>query len=266
MNKSKKLSKIKKNHYNFQREDAIKQFGLDLKFKNQPYTYLRWRFNMEISTYLIYLFLRTSLSANFISLIYIILSPLGFFLVISGSKTIVVLGLVIFFFKSLFDYVDGYIARYRGQTTMKGHALDVYGAFVGDIFFKTSIGLFIFNKYDDVFHLKLTIIYLICNVLLINKFYKSIFYDLTSKRIFKKTKYKNIKNFKKNSIFYFFKKLFIILESIFDDRARSLDFLILLFLLNIFYDLNLILYAFTFIVFKNIVKMLGTFIVFFLKF
>ena len=111
---------------------------------------------MEISTYLIYLFLRTSLSANFISLIYIILSPLGFFLVISGSKTIVVLGLVIFFFKSLFDYVDGYIARYRRQTTMKGHALDVYGAFVGDIFFKTSIGLFIFNKYDDVFYLKLT--------------------------------------------------------------------------------------------------------------
>ena len=85
MNKSKKLSEIKKNHYNFQREDAIKQFGLDLKFKNQPYTYLRWRFNMEISTYLIYLFLRTPLSANFISLIYIILSPLGFFLVISGS-------------------------------------------------------------------------------------------------------------------------------------------------------------------------------------
>ena len=38
MNKSKKLSEIKKNHYNFQREDAIKQFGLDLKFKNQPYT------------------------------------------------------------------------------------------------------------------------------------------------------------------------------------------------------------------------------------
>ena len=249
MNKSKKLSEIKKNHYNFQREDAIKQFGLDLKFKNQPYTYLRWRFNMEISTYLIYLFLRTSLSANFISLIYIILSPLGFFLVISGSKTIVVLGLVIFFF-----------------TTMKGHALDVYGAFVGDIFFKTSIGLFIFNKYDDVFYLKLTIVYLICNVLLINKFYKSIFYDLTSKKIFKKTKYKNIKNFKKNSISYFFKKLFIILESIFDDRARSLDFLILLFLLNIFYDLNLILYAFLFIVFKNIVKMVGTFIVFFLKF
>ena len=85
MNKSKKLSEIKKNHYNFQREDAIKQFGLDLKFKNQPYTYLRWRFNMEISTYLIYLFLRTSLSANFISLIYIILSPLCFFL-IKGLK------------------------------------------------------------------------------------------------------------------------------------------------------------------------------------
>tara|TARA_A100001388_G_C28383182_1_gene317950 strand:- start:34 stop:522 length:489 start_codon:yes stop_codon:yes gene_type:complete len=162
--------------------------------------------------------------------------------------------------------VDGYIARYRKQTTMKGHALDVYGAYVGDIFFKTSIGLFLYNQYIEIIYLQLTIIYLICNVILINKFYKSIFFDLTSNNVFKKTKHKNIKKNKKNLIFSLCKKLFIILEGIFDDRARSVDFLIMLFLLNIFYDLNFILYAFLFIVFKNVIKMIGTFIVFFIKF
>ena len=258
MNKSKKLSDIRINHYKFQKEDALNQFNIELKFTKNPYTFLRWKFNMEISIFLIYFFLRTPLSANSISLIYILLSPLGFLLMISKDQSIILIGLCIFLFKNLFDYVDGYIARYRNESSMKGHVLDTYGAFIGDICFKTAIGIFLFNKYNDTCYLYGCIVYLLSNALSINKYYKSIYFEKLNNVV---SNEKNI--IEKKTQETFLKKTFVFVDSIFDDRARSTDFITLLIMLNLLFNFNFIIYVFCFIVLKDIAKFITMFFLYY---
>jgi len=267
MNSSKKLSDIRENHYKFQREDAIKQFGIYLEFKKNPYTFLRWKMNMEISTFLIYFFIRTNLSANFITIIYILLAPFGFFLIISGNNSLVVTGLIVFFLKNIFDFVDGYIARYRKESSLKGAALDSYGAFVGDIFFKCGVSIFLFNQYNEVIFLYCAVIILLCNALSINHYCKSIFFDYFSKNPDELKNYRGAdqKDSINKNIYHNLKRSFIFLESIFDDRVRSVDLMLLLILLNVFFDIKIISYILFFITFKSLLKLIATFINYFLK-
>ncbi len=86
-------------------------------------------------------FLYTRLSPDTISLLSIIPSIIGFFLMGLGiKKSILLLGWFCFFFWSLMDGVDGNVARYRKKFSPLGEAYDAMGGYAATALIFLSFG------------------------------------------------------------------------------------------------------------------------------
>ena len=96
------------------------------------------------SIYLTWLFVRTPLTGNQITFIWILF---GFASVISfaiGGYKFVLLGGFLYFMRHTLDRVDGEVARYRGQQSIKGKIYDLCGHWLYEplLFIGVAIGFF----------------------------------------------------------------------------------------------------------------------------
>ena len=57
-----------------------------------------------------------------------------------------IVGIIIFFNKGILDWSDGHLARIKYKSTIKGHILDVYGAYLNSIGFNIGLGFFVLNQ------------------------------------------------------------------------------------------------------------------------
>ena len=260
---------IRSLHYKSQKIKLKKKFGVDItSFFSQPYTFLKSRLYIEISSILVFFLLRTSISPNSVTLFYCLISFIGGVFIASNDNNLILVGLLIFFFKSSIDWADGLLARIKKQTSNLGELLDEWGAYIGSFSFLSGFGVYIFNKENDLSYLFILLAIIILRSLDIkNYFYQTQLAKLINneRSIIKMAEKSSIQNKYKNipNILIKFKNLII---NTFDDRARSVDLICLLIFLDLFVvQIYILKYIFFIIFIKYFLIFIGSFYLVYIK-
>ena len=259
------FSEIRKTHYIKQFKGEMKRSNIDLNdWKSAPYSFFKSIFYIEGSAILLFLLQFTNISPNFVSLVYAALGLLGGIFISTNIPGLVLIGIIIFFIKSILDWADGALAEMKKKTSYLGFIIDSWGGVVGDISFLVGFGLYLYNQTQNIIFLYLIIIILFLRLLDIKKHA----YIMSVDEILKKNKKKitSSKISSKNEYPSFLVNLKKFFSNLFDARSRSVDFICLILLLNTFYKEMVILkYIFYFITFREIVLFLGFFYAVYLK-
>lgn len=259
-------SNLRKAHYIRQYKSVKKITNIDLNnWKSAPYTFFKAIYYIEGSAALLFILQFTKITPNFVSLVYTALGLLGGIFIATDIKNLVLVGTIIFFSKSILDWADGALAKIKKKTSYLGFILDSWGGVVGDISFLVGIGFYLYNQNQDNVFLFLIILILFLKTLDIkNHSYIMSLDEVLQNNKSKITSPKILKNKTEYSSFLIYIKK--ILSNLFDSRARSVDFLCMILLLDTFYKEMIILkYIFFFIAFKNIILFLGTFYALYFK-
>ena len=112
------LKFIRKNDYNKKRKTLIKDFDLDIDdwFKN-PYTCLKIRLYKVGAEILVFIVQHTKVTPNFLSLTYAFLGAIGGIFLASNNQSLILISLILFFYKGLLEWADGLLARLKKQTS-----------------------------------------------------------------------------------------------------------------------------------------------------
>ena len=228
-----------------------------------PYTFLKNKWLNETAAVITYVIQNTPISPNFISLLYGALGIIGGVFLASGDESLIIAGIIIFFSKIVFDSVDGLLARIKKKTSELGDVLDSWGGVVGVYSFLIGFGMYLYNATQEIHFIYLIILIITIKTLdLRNYTYHHLMYNIYKNNKF----YKSLKNNKKNNI----KKkqnipgILITLknfsQSFLDERARTVDSIGLIILIELSYDkIILTNYIYYLIVFKLIAIFLGGF-------
>lgn len=251
----------KKNYEDRKKRNNLFEFNID-DWISSPYSCLKARVYIELSSIFAYLTQFTSLTANHISLIYCVLGIIAGVFLASNIDPFMIIGLVIFFLKGSVDWTDGLVARIKNQTSSIGHVLDTWGSHIGTMALISSLGIYCFHKTTDEIFLILTIIILFLRIIDFKLFaYHQLFYEILNNEIkLNKNEQVENKNIKKDSL------IVLIIKNFMDDRARTVDPICFLIFLEIIYNFNyfskiiLILYLL-----RAIILFIGIFYVYYYK-
>jgi len=235
-----------------------------------PYTWFKARFYMEASAVLVYFLLKTKIKPNTVTIVYGLLGLLGGVLLAVPTNEAVFIAVVIFFSKGILDWSDGHLARIRGQTSVTGSILDSYGALLGALGFQMGLGFYVAQKSETIlFYYLIPLIPLFYAGRLHSFAFSELFTKhITSEKI-KEYRKKNPSNAatkldneelsdsppKKYGMAYGFIRNFL------DDRARTVDLVCLLILLEIFTSIFITWIIFLGFVTKQFVIFLASFCV-----
>ena len=102
-------------------------------------------FVWKISAPITYLLVRTPISANQVTVIQEIIGTIGAIMLAVPSIKIMLLGIFLIQFGFILDCVDGEVARYKGQSSVRGVFLDLIGhqIVIPCYIFFTSLGVFV---------------------------------------------------------------------------------------------------------------------------
>jgi len=105
----------------------------------------------RVSIYFTYMLLKTPLSANQATILYVLIGYIACYFFAAGGLYGMVIGAIFCHLFLIFDCVDGEIARYRKQTSLTGKYFDnlTHYMFEPLMFFSISLGLY--AKYDYLF-------------------------------------------------------------------------------------------------------------------
>ena len=239
------------------------------KWHKMPYTALKSKIFYEISSVLVFLLQYTSIKANWISLTYAALAIIAGILLSSGIDNMILAGLVIIFFKSILDWMDGDIARLKKQTSELGDLIDAWAGLVGYYSFLIGLGMYLFNATQEIHFIYVMILIIMIKSLDLKDYayHRIMYYSYKNNTLPQKIKNKGKKiTQKKNNI----PNTLIILKNFFqnflDNRARTNDFICLIILIELIYD-QIILTNFIYylILFKLFMIFLGGFYLVYFK-
>jgi len=262
------ISEIRKSQY----EDKMGRFPFLNDWKRNPYTFLKARFYIETSVFLLYFLLRTNISANMITILYGWAGILGCICLIIPSDNIHILAVLIFFSKGILDWIDGWIARLKGQTSLTGHVLDGYGALLNDLGFQIGLGFYVAFKTDTfIFYYLIPLIPFFYAISLRSYSEKILLTELLKDSFLKRemknfsdagiTTYDKISDNVKRSVLGKHLVWFNRLNSFLDSRARNVDFICLLILIETFSKLSVVWIIFLLFLIKGFVLFLGSYFV-----
>ena len=228
-----------------------------------PYTFIKARFYMEMSAVLVYILLKTNIHPNHVTLVYGFSGLLAGFLISLGKSEFIMVGILIFFTRGILDWTDGHLARKTGKTSLTGHVLDEYGALLGSVGLGFGLGFFVAQRTDYEFLYYLVFLFPVLGLLMIHNYAKSV---LVRKIILTDHTGSNItddssdpEEKKKPSFFLNLQKF---IQSFMDDRARTVDMICLIILIDINLELNLSFYIFIIYILKWFIAFLGSLYVF----
>ena len=261
LKKKLKFNLIRKKNYR-DRIKSAQKFSPPIDIRNwssNPYTFLKSIYYIESSSLVVYLSQFTKVTPNELTSIYIIMGLLGGLLLSIDNEILNLTALIFFFTRGTFDWSDGVLARILNKTSSVGNLLDNWGAKIGSLSFYLGFGLDLQNKYSgELFYYLIIILMFLKSTDLRDYAYHLATFELMKKK--NKNRYLNLLNFKRDEIlkmkkgfnFYlFFKNIFI---NFVDERSRTIDIILLLIFLDIFYfDIFFIKYIFFYILFKSIV-------------
>ena len=245
------FTKLRQYNYHFRRNEDTGVADID-DWKFSPYSCFKSRIYIELSTILTFFFQYTKISPNQVTFLYILSGVIGGILFSLDNQSLIIIGCIIFYFRSALDWSDGLLARIKEQTSTIGHYLDPWGSYVGHIFFLSGLTIYCYDLTNKILYLFVLISILILKTLdFKNYLYQHSFYEiLDNQNIENKDLTENKVGKKKNNFIYNFIKSFM------DERSRTTDSVILIILLNLIYDLS---YLIELIVFLYFLKTLITF-------
>lgn len=236
-NKNITLNQLRKQQYgfNFQLLPYLNNW------KKNPYTWLKARFYMETSTVLVYFLLKTNIKPNTVTIVYGLLGITGGILLAIPRSEAILAAISIFFLKGILDWADGYLARIKNQASVTGAILDPYGSLLGALGFQMGLGFYAAQKSEMVIFYYLTALIPLFYAARATSFSRNLIFNecLNSEKI-REFRTKGIEELVKNdnkgkdnifsnrygSVYNFFKNFL-------DDRARTVDFICLLILVEI---------------------------------
>ena len=258
MEKKSTFREIRKRHY----EHEYRMYPYLAQWKKNPYTFYKAKLYLELSTILVFLLLKTRIKPNTVTVAYLMMGIIGAICLAIPLKYIIFLGILIFYFLSVLDWADGTLARERNQTSITGDILDPYGALVGMTCFWSGVGLYLVHKstqgvtyispditnftsfiFDNFVYLLPIIPALFAmNLtrfakyrLYTNHVVKELRRYIEKKKNQKKLLLTPTTNKKISSQYSTAKKIMQAVENIFSHRARFVDFILLLILLELLY-------------------------------
>ena len=201
-------------------------------FRSSPYSYLKARYYLFFSSILTYFLQNSSVHPNTISKLYIFFGFLGACLLSIPIIEAHYLAIFIIFSKGVLDWTDGHIARLKGMESLTGGILDVYGAQIHSLTFIIGLGMYQYFYFDhNNFFLATLFIYPFCYGTLLTKFSNQYILDSITSENFKKDANfsESVSSIKKQHAgIYSFFSWFL------DDRSRTIDFVLLLILMEHF--------------------------------
>ena len=256
------IKETRKDQYNYHSE----KFPYLDDWKRNPYSFLKARFFMETSAILVYFLLKTKIKPNTVTIIYALAGIVGGILLSIPLKVTIILALFIFFTKGILDWSDGHLARVTGQTSLTGHVLDVYGAYLGNLGFQTGLGFYVaFKTGNHAFYYLIPLIPFFFATGLIPCSQRILFVEMLKSNFMtdrmhknadvatSNTTSKNIKanlldKYKKHSKYFF---------AFLDGRGRSVDFICLLILLEMFTSVSITWIVFIIFVIRVMILFVG---------
>jgi len=222
----------------------VRRKNYEYIYKITPYVFDEWKWwsyskfksilYIESGSVLLYLFLKTSVTANAITTVYAVTGILGGILLAVPCNAAIIAGIAIFYFRPILDWFDGLFATMKNQVSQTGAILDPYDSFVGWIALWAGFSMYVANKSGALFFYRLSPV-------IPAVFAADIF-------IFSKLQAadKNLAEIQSGAsesdggeaAYSRFTKLSRILKSIdriFECRARTVDFMCLVILIEIFF-------------------------------
>ena len=235
-------------------------------WKRNPYTFLKARFYMEASAILVYFLLKTKIKPNTVTIIYGLSGIVGGILLSIPLNITIILALFIFFTKGILDWSDGHLARVTGQTSIAGHVLDSYGALLNDLGFQIGLGCYVAFKTDSVMFYYLIPLIPFFYATKLKTFSEIILFTELSKKKFLEdrmqrcadvgTTHTTSKNIKAN-VLGKYKKYYKYFSSFLDARARNVDFICLLILIEMLTSISITWIIFIAFVIKGFISFVG---------
>ena len=228
----------------YQYEYNYKRFPYLGTFKQSPYSYFKARFYMELSAVLVFVLQRTDITPNMLTIGYCLLGLIAGVLLGLGTEIGVLAAVFIFFSKGILDWSDGNLARIKNQTSTVGAMLDGYGAILGAMGLQIGLGFYVAGKSSMlVFYYLIPLIPLFFLGKLHNFTLVELFKDYVNKNeLCKYEQEVDISNEKTNNtdkgynngLSCKFNRVRNIVNNILDNRARTVDFICLLLLIEVF--------------------------------
>ena len=233
----KSFSEIRSINYKHRKDDKEEFFVNIDDWIMSPYTSLKARYYIEVSSLIVYLLQFTKVTPNQVSVLYALLGFASGFLLSLDNKTLIYVGLTIFVLKGAVDWADGLLARVTNKTSGIGHVIDTWGSHVGHYSLIFGIGIISYNNLGEAIYLKITSIIFLLSLIDFKLFgYHQLFYEILNKKLVLKENSLNETKIRKYKNESFIDKCKIILNSFLDDRARTLDLICLVIFIETLYN------------------------------
>ena len=255
---------LRKFNYEYQTEDILKSFGIDItSFIKNPYTYFKSKYFLELSTLIVYFLRKSSITPNIVSLFSSLSAIIGGILILSPNPYLLVLGLFFFFNGYVFDWCDGLLARVTEQSSLTGSILDPWSTYFFAVAFRLFIGLYVATYTSSLFFYLVPFVVFFSAVEIKTYFQSTMFVDLTEKNLKVRddineadlendeVKLDAVKIFVGKSLIYM-----LFLSAFPDDRARTIDLICLLILIEQYFNVNIIWLIFVIMVLKEFFRFL----------
>lgn len=210
-------------------------------WRRNPYTCLKARFYMETSAVLVYLLLKTRISPNAVTIAYALAGVIGCVLLASGLPLAHLAAAVIFFSKGILDWSDGHLARATGRTSLTGHVLDLYGAHVNALAFQIGLGLYSTQLTRSVVFVYLALLLVFLQTVNLFHFTRQCLFglSLSPEGGTDRPGSASVAAAPAAEISAPLRKVYSLVNRVFDDRARSVDFICLVIACEQFTSLRL---------------------------
>ncbi len=256
---NKKLSIIELKNIIFSYEYSKAPYLAD--FYGNPYTFIKSKYYMYCSVALVYVLLKTRIKPNAVTIAYVLCGIATAILLAIPNVTCNVAAVIIAFNKGILDWSDGHLARLKYEPSLTGHLLDEYGASINSIGFFLGLGFFAMHQsnYELLIYLIPATMFLyaekyqtVSSVGMINGL--SEFINCEKNRIKPsegKTSATNKEVEVKKGLNLVWGRTFGILL---DGRARSVDFISLIILMDIYFGIALSFYVFSLVFLGILIK------------
>ena len=136
------FKEILKQSYDFN----FAEFPLLNDFKKNPYTFLKGRYWMIGSSFIVYLLQNTPITPNFLSLMVIVIGFISIILFSFNSIPSMLIALLIIINKGVFKASDGTLARVKNMKSKAGFILDAYSGLIFGISLYIGLGIHAFRQ------------------------------------------------------------------------------------------------------------------------
>lgn len=244
------------------RKDEKEEFFINIDdWIKSPYSSLKARYYIEVSSIIVYFLQFTKITPNQISIIYALLGIFGGMMLSLNNNVLIYFGLILFVLKGVVDWSDGLLARVTSQTSNIGHIIDTWGSHVGYHSLIFGIGMICYHSQGHSIYIFLVSVIFFISLIDFKLFgYHQLFYEiLNGKKLLKENDSKQVKKEKYNER-NFLRNLKFLFSNFLDERSRTLDFICLVVFIEIFnnsiYFTKIILILF---LIKKLVSFLGNF-------